>query len=158
VQGELFVARGDPTCFLEPTDAVLDDVPLPIGRSVEGRLATRTVCAPGPLVLAFRDHRADMPATEQRAHTGEAVPLIARQAARAATRPPAGASPNSYGIEHGLHVAALMRLPGAERRAQRQPATVGDEVELRRVSAAAAAQGMIGRLARRVERLGIFPP
>src|SRR6202011_2500355 len=102
----------------------------------------------GPLVAPPRDHRPDPVTPQPAAYPRVAVALVARQLHRPAARPPAPAGDADL-AQDPLQLRGLVPLSRRHLGRQRPPAAVADQVELRAEAAAAAAQGVGGRLAGR---------
>src|SRR5215210_7886000 len=134
VDGELFEARGEAAMLLEPAHDAFDDVALPVRAAVE--LWTRALIRPR------RNHRANAALSQVAAHRGKAVALVARQGAR-----PRAPVPEPHAAQRGLDLPRLVRLPGGERRGQRDAAAVDHQVELGAEAATRAAERMIRRFA-----------
>ena len=151
---ELLETRGDAARLLQPPDAVLDRVASPVRGAVERRPAPGSVCATLNLVAALGDHGAHAVPAKPRADTRVAVAPVAGEGGGPSARPAGRVARDADGVEHLRGVAALVRLPGAERNGEWQARAVRDEVQLGGEPAAAAPQGVVGRLAGRL----VFPP
>ena len=130
----------DPSVLLEPAHAPLDDIATPIGLPVETRIP--------PLILAGRDHRLDTPAAQVTADARVAVTLVAGQPPRPAASPAPPRPRQSHRLQHRLQVLRIVGLTGRERGRQGQAPAIDDPVQLGPEAAPAAAQGVVGRLAR----------
>lgn len=140
--GELLEAGGDRSGFLEPTDTALDDVAAAVLLGVEfGRPAAPL----RNLVASFGNDGAHMVLAEPAADASVAVASV--------TRKLFGTSPRRAMrlhdpdcIKHRLGKERLVSLAGTHLDGQRQPTSVGHQMQLRAPAPAATAQRVVRRL------------
>ena len=138
---QLLEPCGHRPAFLQPADAPFDDVATPVEVLVELQRS-----APMPLLLigTLRDHRADVAAAQPPADSVVAIPLVPSHVLRSAAW---SADPlrDADCVQHRFELCRLVPLPGRHLGRQGQAVAGNDQVDLGAVSAARAAQRVIGR-------------
>src|SRR5690606_35210018 len=126
VHRQLLESRADATVFLQPADALLDYVPLPVRLLVE----LHATIPPRCLAVLVRDHWTDALFLQPITHAFHAVALVAGQFPRLAAPSSSLASPSDPACDgltnHRFGLRRFMHLAGGHFDRQRRARTVSD--------------------------------
>ena len=140
INGQFVETRPNAARFLHPSDALLNDVSLPIGQSVEPD-STVAACS---FVALVRDDRFDPPSAKPIPNALHAIPFIRGQFLRTCSRSPDPLR-NRDAFHHRFKLRRFVDLSSRDLDGQRCSATVSNQVELRSKPASAAAQSVVRR-------------
>jgi hypothetical protein len=136
IDRQFLVTSAQSAILLVPADHPLNDVALPIGRSVEALISW--------LVRLRRDHCGDVPPPTPAANAGIAVSLVPRQALRPTALTPAlvKQAPGHRRLQR----LALMRLTGCDVDGHDETVAITHQVDLGPEPAPRPPERMVGRL------------
>lgn len=162
MDGQLLEAHSDPTSFLEPSDAALDDVATAIGDAIKGERSTTSNPPVGGACLR-RDDRPYVMRSQPPTDEGNVVPFVPCHHVGAPARTTTSSCLRRAldRREHRCCIAGLLRLPGTHLHGQGQASPVGDQVQLRGEPTTATPERVIrglGQVASAVREGQVFSP